>query len=146
MSVTRSDVNECERSNGGCAEVCVNTKGSRRCECGPGRVLDEDGQNCRGTTALQYFSIPLIPLFCMNVKPGSGTRSPALPFRLSYHAETAGCHVNNGGCSHDCSSLSDSYQCRCPRGLELGEDKHTCQGECRCVSVFVCMLGGKKNQ
>ncbi|XP_074502561.1 oncoprotein-induced transcript 3 protein [Sebastes fasciatus] len=41
------DVNECEKANGGCAEVCVNTKGSRRCECGPGRVLDEDGHNCR---------------------------------------------------------------------------------------------------
>ncbi|XP_061646627.1 oncoprotein-induced transcript 3 protein isoform X2 [Phyllopteryx taeniolatus] len=41
------DVNECEKANGGCAEVCVNTKGSRRCECGPGRVLDEAGLNCR---------------------------------------------------------------------------------------------------
>ncbi|KAG7462709.1 hypothetical protein MATL_G00187640 [Megalops atlanticus] len=41
------DVNECEQGNGGCAEVCVNTKGSRRCECGPGRVLDEDGRSCK---------------------------------------------------------------------------------------------------
>ncbi|KAF5890026.1 oncoprotein-induced transcript 3 protein, partial [Clarias magur] len=45
-SQTCLDVNECERSNGGCAEICVNTKGSRRCECGPGRVLDADGQTC----------------------------------------------------------------------------------------------------
>ena len=48
----RSDVNECEQSNGGCTEVCVNTKGSRRCECWQGRVLDEDGQNCRGTSGV----------------------------------------------------------------------------------------------
>ncbi|XP_055083327.1 oncoprotein-induced transcript 3 protein [Periophthalmus magnuspinnatus] len=41
------DVNECDVSNGGCAELCVNTKGSRRCECGPGRVLAEDGLNCK---------------------------------------------------------------------------------------------------
>ncbi|XP_051816274.1 oncoprotein-induced transcript 3 protein isoform X2 [Acanthochromis polyacanthus] len=41
------DVNECDKANGGCAELCVNTKGSRRCECGRGRVLDEDGRNCR---------------------------------------------------------------------------------------------------
>ncbi|KAJ8359837.1 hypothetical protein SKAU_G00163620 [Synaphobranchus kaupii] len=40
------DVNECERDNGGCSEVCVNTKGSQRCECGPGRVLDVDGRSC----------------------------------------------------------------------------------------------------
>lgn len=50
VSVRSSDVNECEKGNGGCAEVCVNTKGSRRCECGQGRVLDEDGHNCRGTS------------------------------------------------------------------------------------------------
>lgn len=41
------DVNECEKGNGGCAEVCVNTKGSWRCKCGPGRVLDQDGHNCK---------------------------------------------------------------------------------------------------
>ncbi|KAK5908305.1 hypothetical protein CgunFtcFv8_016377 [Champsocephalus gunnari] len=41
------DVNECEKGNGGCAEVCVNTKGSRRCECVPGRVLDKEGHSCR---------------------------------------------------------------------------------------------------
>ncbi|KAL3972206.1 muscleblind [Sarotherodon galilaeus] len=41
------DVNECDQGNGGCAEVCVNTKGSWRCECGRGRVLDEDGRTCR---------------------------------------------------------------------------------------------------
>ncbi|XP_037322023.1 oncoprotein-induced transcript 3 protein [Pungitius pungitius] len=41
------DVNECAKGNGGCAEMCVNTKGSRRCECGSGRVLAADGSNCR---------------------------------------------------------------------------------------------------
>lgn len=41
------DVNECQVSNGGCAELCVNTKGSRRCGCSPGRVLAEDGLSCK---------------------------------------------------------------------------------------------------
>uniref|UniRef100_A0A8B9KAW1 Oncoprotein induced transcript 3 n=1 Tax=Astyanax mexicanus TaxID=7994 RepID=A0A8B9KAW1_ASTMX len=40
------DVNECEKGNGGCAEVCVNTKSSWRCECGPGKVLDPDDRTC----------------------------------------------------------------------------------------------------
>lgn len=43
-----SDVNECEKENGGCAEICINTKGSRRCECGPSKVLDMDGKSCKG--------------------------------------------------------------------------------------------------
>ncbi len=41
-------MNECEKGNGGCAEICINTKGSHRCECGPGKVLDEDGKSCKG--------------------------------------------------------------------------------------------------
>ncbi|XP_059929333.1 oncoprotein-induced transcript 3 protein [Gadus macrocephalus] len=41
------DVNECDKGNGGCAELCVNTKGSWRCQCGPGRVLEADGHKCR---------------------------------------------------------------------------------------------------
>uniref|UniRef100_A0A8C2HHH1 Oncoprotein induced transcript 3 n=1 Tax=Cyprinus carpio TaxID=7962 RepID=A0A8C2HHH1_CYPCA len=43
------DVNECEKANGGCAEICINTKGSRRCECGPGKILDVDGRSCKET-------------------------------------------------------------------------------------------------
>lgn len=43
-----SDINECDKDNGGCSELCVNTKGSRRCACGRGRLLSEDGLTCRG--------------------------------------------------------------------------------------------------
>lgn len=47
------DVNECEKGNGGCAEVCINTKGSRRCECGRGKVLDVDGKSCKGKNTVR---------------------------------------------------------------------------------------------
>lgn len=43
-------------------------------------------------------------------------------------AEIEGCHNNNGGCSHTCIEVEDTYQCECPRGLVLSEDNHTCQG------------------
>lgn len=62
------------------------------------------------------------------------THHPALhrdvlnTFSVLPHVEIEGCHANNGGCSHGCSTLQDSYECHCPRGLELGEDKRTCQG------------------
>jgi len=122
-----SDINECEDGNGGCAEVCVNTKGSRRCDCGRGRVLDEDGYNCRGMRHTIWCCTEIIKLriclvFVLNT----------LHIPLLLHPEIAGCHVNNGGCSHGCSLLLDSYRCYCPRGLELGDDKRTCQG------VYVC--------
>lgn len=64
-------------------------------------------------------------------------------FSVWPRAEVAGCHVNNGGCSHGCSSLLDSYQCHCPRGLELGEDKRTCQGVYQCVCVPACQTPRK---
>ncbi|XP_061601440.1 oncoprotein-induced transcript 3 protein isoform X2 [Cololabis saira] len=62
--------------------------------------------------------------------------------------EIAGCHVNDGGCSHGCSQMPDSYQCRCPRGLELAEDGRTCQVPVQCdsssitVSVPKDLVGG----
>uniref|UniRef100_A0A8C7Z2C0 Oncoprotein induced transcript 3 n=1 Tax=Oryzias sinensis TaxID=183150 RepID=A0A8C7Z2C0_9TELE len=43
------DINECDKDNGGCSELCENTKGSRRCACGRGRLLSEDGLTCRET-------------------------------------------------------------------------------------------------
>lgn len=72
---------------------------------------------------------------CVELMKPKSSASPSLCFSL---AEVAGCHVNNGGCSHGCSSLLDSYQCDCPRGLELGEDKHTCQGVFQCVCDCMC--------
>ncbi|KAM5236510.1 oncoprotein-induced transcript 3 protein [Ctenodactylus gundi] len=40
------DENECEQSNGGCSETCVNLKNTYRCECGVGRRLRSDGRTC----------------------------------------------------------------------------------------------------
>lgn len=116
------DINECEGSNGGCAEICVNTKGSWRCECGPGRVLDADGRTCNGKTQIytKYKTLIMLVTYCV--------------FWLD--AVIAGCHSVNGGCSHDCSTADDSYYCHCPRGLTLGEDKRTCQGQLDCTYVF----------
>lgn len=110
-----SDINECDKDNGGCSELCVNTKGSRRCACGRGRLLSEDGLTCRG---MDHLSVLHADNRMHLMFP------PVLP-----HTETAGCHVNSGGCSHGCTTLQDTHQCHCPRGLELGEDRRTCQGE-----------------
>lgn len=80
MCVLYSDVNECEKGNGGCAEVCVNTKGSRRCECGPGRVLDKNGHNCRGIFMFWYlYDIPVNVLQTW-LNQGTKQRSLAFPF------------------------------------------------------------------
>lgn len=40
-----SDINECERNNGNCEQICINSQGSYRCACETGfDLLVEDGQ------------------------------------------------------------------------------------------------------
>ena len=42
---TCSDVDECQNNNGGCAQSCVNNRGSFRCQCQAGFAL-VDGTKC----------------------------------------------------------------------------------------------------
>ncbi|XP_022086769.1 fibrillin-1-like [Acanthaster planci] len=44
--VCNLDVNECLVQNGGCDHACVNTRGSYRCDCSAGFVLQSDGKSC----------------------------------------------------------------------------------------------------
>ncbi len=40
------DIDECRVSNGNCAQLCVNTRGSFTCTCTPGYQLGTDGRTC----------------------------------------------------------------------------------------------------
>lgn len=41
-----NDINECQSSNGGCSQVCVNQPGSYQCSCNSGYTLDGNGRTC----------------------------------------------------------------------------------------------------
>ena len=45
------DVNECEISNGGCAQTCINKPGSFECRCGSGFALMSNQKSCAGMFA-----------------------------------------------------------------------------------------------
>lgn len=51
----RADINECERVPMPCAYQCVNSPGSYRCTCPPGRHLLGDGKSCAGLERLPRF-------------------------------------------------------------------------------------------
>ena len=42
------DVNECATNNGGCDQICNNTKGSYECKCRSGFLLSSDKHKCNG--------------------------------------------------------------------------------------------------
>ena len=41
-----NDINECQSSNGGCSQVCVNQPGSYQCSCNSGYTLNGNGLTC----------------------------------------------------------------------------------------------------
>ena len=43
-----SDINECDKDNGGCSQICNNTAGSFECKCRTGYDLDANGLTCNG--------------------------------------------------------------------------------------------------
>ena len=44
-----TDIDECNSSNGGCAQLCNNTVGSFFCGCNEGYLLNTDDADCDGT-------------------------------------------------------------------------------------------------
>ena len=56
-----SDINECDTSNGGCNQICINTIGSFFCECDPGYELSiEDPLTCIGKVLLVWVRFVLL--------------------------------------------------------------------------------------
>ena len=42
------DIDECAEYTDSCSDVCVNTKGSYKCQCSVGYTLGSDGTTCNG--------------------------------------------------------------------------------------------------
>ena len=46
------------------------------------------------------------------------------------------CRVNNGGCSDDCFNTHGSFECICPEGFQVAEDRRACIGGYACLSYY----------
>ena len=42
-----SDIDECDKDNGGCQHICTNTLGSFHCSCRNGFTIQENGYDCK---------------------------------------------------------------------------------------------------
>ena len=57
-----SDIDECERSNGGCSHLCSNTIGTYTCSCFDGYELLGDDRGCTGIIKLVFVLVSWIIL------------------------------------------------------------------------------------
>ena len=53
------DIDECQKSDHGYSQDCVNTEGSFTCVCGSGYELHRNGRNCTGKRLIVF-------LFCIH--------------------------------------------------------------------------------
>lgn len=51
-----SDLNECEKDNGGCDHDCHSYDGGHYCTCKAGYILLEDGEGCEGKNKLHFYT------------------------------------------------------------------------------------------
>ena len=77
-------MDECQTSNGGCAEFCNNTDGSFECSCRIGYMLAADDANCEGKVIIMT--------------------SPKMMYRWITRNQT-----NNGGCAQTCTKTDGMF-------------------------------------
>ena len=134
-------------ANGGCEDICLNTRGSYECTCAVGFVLDADLVSCDPVVceALSRPANTLIPVasgpfafkdvITYSCTPGftlDGSQGGAVQFDLTCPAsaifpvhsgclDVDECARNNGGCDHTCTNTAGSYACSCRAGYLLAD-------------------------
>ena len=102
------DVDECQTSNGECAEFCNNTDGSFECSCRTGYMLAADDANCNGMTII----------------------ITTLHLHIYGLIDIDECLTNNGGCAQTCTNTDGSFECSCGGNYILAADGLDCDGMC----------------
>jgi len=153
------DIDECAVENAGCSQDCENLPGSHQCLCSEGNVLGPDGVTCVVDSCYGGNNCQQI---CTNVVGGDVdyTCSCQAGYRLGDDGFSCNdideCAINNGGCEFTCNNTIGSYECLCPEGLGLRDDKKTCGIICHvcdralsnddCQNEVVCPMSEKSCQ
>ncbi|KAK3531482.1 hypothetical protein QTP70_023267, partial [Hemibagrus guttatus] len=124
------DVNECEKSNGGCEGKCCNTIGSFYCKCPEGSTLGPDDKTCQDVDECDEMNGGC-QQNCVNTL-GSYYCECGVGFRIHADARTCiavnSCAVKNGGCEQKCLDLgNEHYRCECRPQYQLKSDGKHCE-------------------
>ncbi|KAI8515710.1 hypothetical protein Bbelb_065230 [Branchiostoma belcheri] len=144
VSRTAPDINECNRYNGGCEHVCVNTDGSYHCDCRDGYQLSgsmdcvdinecasspcRNGGTCRN----------LVPWYRCDCAPGwKGVNCETDVDECVINGGQGPCDPNYGICRNS----PGSYRCWCQVGFEIKEDQHGCKVQPTSSDYKFCRTG-----
>jgi len=122
------DKNECRDGSHKCAQKCVNTIGSFKCQCRRGFTLGKDGKSCNDIDECKTGAAKCSQT-CTNTA-GSFKCQCRKGFKLGKDGRTCvdinECKAKKGGCAQLCINTVGSFKCRCRRGYKLGADARTC--------------------
>ncbi|XP_049634076.1 growth arrest-specific protein 6 [Suncus etruscus] len=134
-----SDINECDRDNGGCSQICYNRPGSFHCACYSGYALAPNSKTCQDVDE------------CADTGTCGDARCKNLPGSYSclceegftFSAQDKGCQdvdeCAQGRCEQSCTNSPGSYSCHCDGrgGLKLSQDMNACEDILPCVPFAV---------
>lgn len=149
--VLRADINECERLPQPCAHQCVNTPGSFKCTCPPGRHLLGDGKSCAGLERLPSYESYSYGYRTSQSSPERSSRQQLYHNLASQsyhsHAATAGRRYGSRGRRETRALASQRGLLACPQGFEsragrcLGNYWRTGRAEMRERCFHCCFKG-----
>jgi hypothetical protein len=70
------------------------------------------------------------------------TASPVRSINGTSCVDINECEDENGDCEGQCVNTEGSYECRCPSGFRLGENRHECEDVNECLDRNVCQGSG----
>ncbi|XP_058513644.1 fibrillin-3 [Ochotona princeps] len=132
------DIDECQELAGLClGGNCINTFGSFRCECPPGRHLREDVHACNNANECTNLPGQMChPGQCRNTA-GFSQCVCQDGFQLAADRRSCvdinECSLNPRLCAFRCHNTEGSYRCTCPAGYVLRNDGATCRDVDECA-------------
>ncbi|KAK7500671.1 hypothetical protein BaRGS_00008246, partial [Batillaria attramentaria] len=120
-----ADINECETNNGGCADVCINKRGSYRCRCEQrGRRLAADAHSCEDVDECKRYKNKVCRHGTCYNTDGSYFCTCNAGFVPARNDSTCS---GDAMCEDTCVNFPGSFSCVCTKlGHVLAPDNRSC--------------------